>query len=533
MNKNSVSRFKEIARTLASYGFGYIVDNTLKKEKNNPANLRKAFEELGPTFIKIGQILSTRPDILSEKYIIELSKLQDSAIEEPFENIREILFQQFGKDINEIFLDFNKKPIASASISQVHKAKLKNGEEVIVKIQRPGIAEKMRLDISILYKLIKLTKTKFSDFLIEPLDALDELLYATEMELNFENEVKNIDQFKHFNKNVSFLSVPNIYYKYCTEKIITMEMVHGIKINNINLLKKNNYDLNDIGKKLTLSYFKQIFDDGYFHCDPHPGNILISDNKIYYIDFGLVGTLSDSLKSSLNEMVIAIAYQDISKLVSILISIGISKSHVNRNKLYEDVDYLLVSYLSTSLSNIKISRLLDDIFSVAKDNNIKLPREFTLLMRGLVILEGVVVKLSPDLKIMDIAIGFVKSKNKYSFLHDFSLDDSLIKLVSFTQSSSKLPSRLIELINSSLDGRLKLQLVHKNLDNPVNSLNKMINRLASSFIISSMIIGSALILNSNTGPKIYGMSFIGITGFIIAALFGFWLLISIMRSGKL
>jgi ubiquinone biosynthesis protein len=154
-------------------------------------------------------------------------------------------------------------------------------------------------------------------------------------------------------------------------------------------------------------------------------------------------------------------------------------------------------------------------------------------MRGLVIIEGVLVKLSPELKIMDIAISFVKSKNKYSFLDNFSFDDSLIKLVSFTQNSSKLPSRLIELISSCLDGRLKFQLVHKNLENPINSLNKMINRLVSSLIISSMIIGSALILSSNTGPKIYGMSFIGVTGFIIAALFGFWLLISIIRSGKL
>jgi ubiquinone biosynthesis protein len=533
MNKNSVSRFREIVKTLAYYGFGYLVDSTLKKEKNTPANLRKAFEELGPTFIKIGQILSTRPDILSEKYILELSKLQDNVAQEPFENIQQILFEQFGKNTNEIFLNFNEVPMASASISQVHKARLKNGEEVIVKIQRPEISEKMRLDISILYKLIKLTKAKFSDSLIDPLDALDELLYATEMELNFKNEIANIDNFKELNKNVAFLSVPTLYYNYCTEKIITMEMIHGIKISNINLLKKNNYDLKDMGEKLTLSYFKQIFDDGFFHCDPHPGNIIISENKIFYIDFGLVGTLSSSLKSSLNDIVIAIAYQDISKIVSLLISIGINKGPVNRNKLYEDIDYLLMNYSSTSLSNIKISQLLEDIFSIAKNNNIKLPREFTLLMRGSVIIEGVLVKLSPELKIMDIAISFVKSKNKYSFLNNFSFDDSLIKLVSFTQNSSKLPSRLIELINSGLDGRLKFQLVHKNLENPVNSLNKMINRLVSSLIISSMIIGSALILSSNTGPKIYGMSFIGVTGFIIAALFGFWLLISIIRSGKL
>lgn len=533
MNKKSVLRFRQIIRTLAYHGFGYIMDTTLKKQNNTPANLRKAFEELGPTFIKIGQILSTRPDILPDIYIEELSKLQDSAQKESYENINKVFFEEFNSSIDETFLTFEKIPLASASISQVHNAILKNGKEVIVKIQRPNIADQMHLDISILYKMVKLTKTRFADSLIDPLEALDELLYATEMELNFENEIKNIEKFNKLNETVAFVTVPKVYHDFCTKKVITLEKINGLKINNLKKLEEEHYDLDDIGKKLALSYFKQIFTDGFFHSDPHPGNLIIKDNKICYIDFGLVGSLSTSLKSSLNDIVVAIAYEDISKLVSVLMTIGIRKGYVNRNKLYEDIDYLLTSYLSASLRNIKISVFLQEIFYTAKTNNIKLPREFTLLIRGLVIVEGVIAKLSPDLQILDIAIPFVKANNRNSFLEDFDFEESLIKLISFTDNTLKLPSKLIELSNSLMQGRAKIQLEHKSLKEPITSINKMMNRLAASMIVSSMIIGSSLVLNSNIGPMVYSVSIIGLTGFLVAAIFGLWLLISIVKSGRL
>ncbi|MCY6485856.1 AarF/ABC1/UbiB kinase family protein [Clostridium aestuarii] len=533
MAKNSIQRFKEIVKTLAFYGFGYIVDTKIKNDTKAPANLRKAFEELGPTFIKIGQILSTRSDILPQDYIEELSKLQDNAPSEPFENINKVFCSEFNKSIEDVFKNFDKTPVASASIAQVHKAVLKNGNEVIVKIQRPEISEKMAIDISILYRIIKLGKTAFTDALIDPKEALDELKTATELELDFKNEAINISKFKELNKNIAYIHTPYVIGNLSTKKILTMEKIDGFKVDNITKLIEQNYILQNIAKNLALSYCKQIFEDGFFHGDPHPGNILISNNKICFIDFGIMGNLSDSLKNSLNDMMFAVAYKDVNKLVSVIMSIGIKKGYVNRNKLFEDIDYLLANYLSTSLENIKISALLEDIFDTAKRNNLKMPKTFTLLARSLIIIEGVITKLSPEIKIIDIIVHYIKSNNKFNLLNDFDINEALIRFVAFGKHTSKLPTKLVELSDSLIQGRTKIQLEHKDLNKNINQLNKMVNRMTLGLVISSMIIASSLIINSNIGPKYQDISLIGIIGYGIAAVIGLGLLLSIIRSGNI
>ena len=533
MYKSSVKRFREIIKVLAFYGFGSIIDGKLKKKNNYPENLRKAFEELGPTFIKIGQILSTRPDLIPDNYIKELSKLQDSAPEEEFCDIENIFYKEFNKKISDTFLSFDKKPMASASIAEVHSARLKDGRDVIVKIQRPGIADKMKLDIYILKKILSLTKAKFEDAIIDPKEALDEILSSTELELDFKNEAENMKKFSDLNKNVAFIYCPYLACELCSTRVLTMERIDGFKIDNIEKLNDEGYDTQDVGYKLALSYFKQIFKDGFFHGDPHPGNLLIRDGKICFIDFGIMGNLNSSLKSVLNDMIFAIATKNIGKMVSCIMSIGIKKGYVNRNRLYEDIDYLYASYLSTSLQNIKISVMLEEVFDTAKRNNLKFPRDLTILMRGLVIIEGVVAKIAPDVNIMDIAVPYVKSGSTGNLLKEFNPDEMLASGLGFIKDTVKIPGTIMELMDSMLSGRLKIQLEHNNLQKPVNQLNKMVNRLVFALIVSSMIIGSSLILSSSIGPKIYNISIIGVTGFFFAAVLGIWLLISIIRSGRI
>ncbi|WP_234124859.1 ABC1 kinase family protein [Clostridium hydrogenum] len=529
----SVQRFREIVKVLAFYGFGYLVDSKKKRAQRFPSNLRKAFEELGPTFVKIGQILSTRPDIIPDAYIKELSKLQDKVPPEDFNNIEAVFYKEFNKSIDEVFLKFNKKPLACASIAQVHEATLKDGTNVIVKIQRPNIQEKMKLDLSILYKLATLTRARFSDFIVDPIEALDEISTSTKMELDFANEVKNIDLFKKLNSDVAFVTCPFVVHELSKNHIITMEKITGFKINDIRKLEEQDYDLNDLGKKLALSYFKQVFQDGFFHGDPHPGNILIRENKICFIDFGLMGSLSNNLKNALNDIILSVAYYDIDKIISVIMSIGIKTGYVDRNQLYEDIDYIFSSYLSASLENIKISQFLQEVFDCAKRNNVRLPKDLIILVKGFVILEGVIARISPDISILDVAIPFVKAQNKESFLKNLDINEALLNSYSFLKNSSKLPSKIIELCNGLMRGRAKLQLNIKNVEGPIAEINKMVNRLILGIIISSMIISSSLILRSNIGPKFYGISIIGITGYASAAILGFWLLISIIRSKKL
>ncbi|WP_446898185.1 ABC1 kinase family protein [Clostridium sp. LBM24168] len=529
MQEKSSKRFKEIVKVLGKYGFKFVST----RGKKSPENLRMAFEELGPTFIKIGQILSSRPDILPSKFIDQLSKLQDDVPPEKFEDINKVFFSDFNKNIEECFFKFDEHPFASASIAQVHNAILNDGRHVIVKIQRPNIKEKMETDISILYKIIKLTKNKFKNLIIDPEEAIDELKFSTSQELNFDLEVKNMIKFKRLNSNVAFCHVPYLVENLCKSKVITMEKINGFKINNIELLNKGGYDLDDLGKKLATSFFKQVFTDGFFHADPHPGNLLIQKNKICFLDFGIMGNISHYLKKCLNKIIISIVYKDLDTLVSTIMSIGIKKGIVDKNRLYDDINTLLDNYLSTSLENIKISALMTQIFECAKNNNIKLPKDLILLVKSFIIVEGIVSEIAPEIQILDIAIPFVKSSNKSYFLNSFNLDDTLINYYNFAKNSVRIPKKIVELIDGILNGRAKLELKFSKIDNSIKQLNKMTNRLSISLISCSMLISSSLILNSNINPKIYNVPLLGFTGMIISLALSLIIIISIIKSGKL
>lgn len=533
MTKGTVRRFNEIVRVLAFYGFGHIVDSRLNKEHRSPDNLRKAFIELGPTFIKIGQILSTRPDILSINYIEALSKLQDDVPAESFEEMNKVFFNEFNKTIEESFIHFNKKSIASASVAQVYNAITKNGQEVIVKIQRPCIEEKMKQDINILKKILNLTKTRLPDNFINPEEALQELLNSTEQELNFNNEANNIIKFRELNKKVAFVYAPFIYEEFCSSKVITMERINGFKVDNTNELNLGGYDSEDLAKKLALSYFKQVFSDGFFHGDPHPGNLLIREGKICFIDFGIMGNFNKSIKEAMNDAIISIALKDINKCVAAVMSISTKKGYINKNTLYDDVEYLFDSYLSTSMSNIHISTLMQELFDICKRNNLQLPKDLIVLARSMLILEGVVSKIDPDIKILDIAIPFVKNSNSASFFKLLDFNEILLQSYSFARDASKLPSKILELSDGLLNGRAKVQLQLTGLNKSVNEVNKMANRLVMGVIVASLIVSSAMILTSNVGPKLFNMSIIGITGYAMSAIIGLWLLVSIVKSGKL
>ncbi|GIM29024.1 protein kinase [Clostridium polyendosporum] len=533
MRKKSLQRFKKIIKVFAFYGFGYIFDSKISEEKKSPANLRKAFEELGPTFIKIGQILSTRTDILPEEYVRELSKLQDSVPSESFSIINHVFEQEFNKPIYEVFTYFQEKPLASASVAQVHEGILEDGREVVIKLQRPNIYEKMHLDISILMRIVRFRKEKFNEMLIDPLDVLQEILNATEKELDFKRECENVKSFRNLNSSVECTYAPYIVDEFSSSRVITMENIKGFKITDIHSIEREGYDRCDVAKKLALSYCKQIFNDGFFHGDPHPGNLLIYNNKICFIDFGLVGKLSKNLQRWLNEALLATVTKDVDKIINFIMSVGVKKGRVNRNILYEDIDYLFQNYLSTSLKNIKVSVLLKEIFEIAKRNNIQLPKELVLLIRGMVILEGVIAEIAPEMEILEVIIPFVKSKNKYYVLNKLYSDEFMLSLYNFADDTLKLPSKIVELSESLIQGRVKVNLQVDEIGKPLNQLNKMVNRLVFGIIVAAMIMGSSIIINSNTSPKIYDLPVIGITGYFVSGIFSLWLLVSIIRSGSL
>lgn len=532
MVQKASKRFKEIVKVFSRYGLEYIMYN--KKRNNNklPENLRKAFEELGSTFIKIGQILSTRPDLLPEKYIEELAKLQDSIPEEPFDVMKDVFKKSINKSIYEVFESIDEKPIASASISQVYSGILKDGREVVIKIQRPEIYEKMKMDISILIKILKLAKNRVDiSGIVDPLEVLEEIRFSIEDELNFELEADNINRFRECNKNVVPIYAPYVVSEFVSDKVLILEKIDGIKINSEKILSKDGYDKRDIAEKLALSYCKQVFEDGFFHGDPHPGNLLIYDKKICFIDFGIMGHLSDSMKRWLKSAMMAIALKDKEKLVECILSVAIKKGKVSKVSLYDSVSLILDIYLSTSIKNIRISEFMEEILNVTKHNNIRLPRELVSLTRGLIILEGVVFQLDPELEIINVIINFMKSKNKKFILEYFKNDESLISVYSFFRDSLKIPTKSIELLNKIYEGKARVDIRVKETDKIIGHFNKMVNRIISVVLIAALMLSSALIMSNNVEPLYKGVSIIGLIGYFIASVFTMILLIIMIRTG--
>lgn len=527
----SRERFQEIVKIFAKYGFGYILESNKNKDKKSPENLRKAFEELGPTFIKIGQVLSTRTDILSSEYVRELVKLQDCAPRENSDVMGAMFKDSIKKSIEECFIYFNHIPIASASVAQVHEATLIDGRRVVVKLQRPDIYEKMIMDINILKRIIRFTNTKINIKIVNPLEVLEEIEETSKKELNFITEGKNILKFRENNKDVLSICAPELIDEIWSEKVLVLEKISGFKINDVKRIESEGYDNKDVAKKLALSYCKQIFNDGFFHADPHPGNLLIYEGKICFLDFGIMGELDDKLRDWLNTAMGAVATKDKNKLVDCILAIGIKQGRIDRGDIYEDISYLVDTYLTTSLKNIKITVLLQEIFEITKKNNIQLPKELVILVRGLMILEGVVAEIDPEIEIIGVVITFAKSKNKFQFLKELHKEEILLSALEFTRDTIRIPSKTLEVLNKISSGKVQVKFNINNLEKIVLKIDTMVNRLTGGLLIASLVISSSMIISNNVGPSYEGISILGIIGYVVSTIFASILLYNMIKTG--
>jgi len=525
MDKNyTKSRLREIVSVSLKHG--------IKSEIRNPKELRLVLEELGPTFVKIGQILSMRPNILPREYIHELQKLQDNVKSESFETMKGFIEEEINDSISNVFIEFNETPIASASMAEVYFAKLYNGEKVVVKIQRPNIDKKFSADIRILKKLSPFINFVTQGEVVDIKQVVNELERAAKSELNFIEEMDNIIRFSENNKDVKFIKCPKVYEKYCSKKVLVMEYIDGIKINNTKKLIDNDYDISDMATKLTYNYMKQILEDGFFHADPHPGNLFIYGNKITYIDFGLMGSLNSNLQKRLNETLEAMVTGNIDLMVKAIIKMGDVKGPIDMEKLHEDIDSMYTRYIDEAIYDLDISVILEEIFSIAKKNNIYIPENVVLLGKGLMIIQGVLAEMDKDLNIMDVALPYFEDQILQKGLKNIDWNQMIVKLYSSVRSSVELSTKSLKLVENMIEGKINLNLQLKNLGRSFDEINKMVNRIIFAVIIAGLLISSSLVVNANVGLKIYGISSIGIIGYLGAGIAGILLLISIYRSSK-
>lgn len=498
-----------------------------------PIEVRRAFEELGPTFVKIGQILSSRPDLLSEAYVNEFRRLRDDVQPEDFSKIRAVIENELGRPIEAVFESFDPVPLASASMAQAHRAVLPSGRTVVVKVQRPGIAETMQMDLRILRRLAFVAKRSALGAVIDLQQALDELWSSTKRELDFTIEADNIEHFARCNRDVRFLAFPGVVRELTTPRVLVMDYIRGIRVNDVETLRQNGYDPGELAKKLVDNYFKQVFHDGFFHADPHPGNILVRENHVVYIDFGIMGTLTESMQERLNGLLFGVALQDPESMTRAIQRLCKRTGPTDARKLEEDVEQVYSLFAGTPLEELNVGQLTGAIVQAARKNHLSFPREVVLLVRGLVALEGVVAELAPGLSILEFAAPYVRTRKQLGRDLREILTGQLQDIYSLSRQGLKIPLRLAELLNRAISGRLKVQSEFVDLDRAVGELNRMVNRLVFGLIVTGLIVASSLLVNARAGPLLFDMPVFGFIGYLGAAVMGFWLLISILRSGKI
>lgn len=554
-----LKRYQEIIAVFAGHGFGAFIDQLgllrylkikkriIKTETENEyvklsigERLRLALEELGPTFIKLGQVISTRPDLFSKEIINELEKLQYAVQPLSFTDIRPVIENEFDDKLENIYSEFTEKPLAAASIAQVHLARLNSGKQVVVKVQRPGIERLIDLDLKILKDLAFFIDNhtqygKLYDFS----KMVKEFENTLKNELNFRVEGENAETFRrNFSKDKDIL-VPSISWIHTTRRVLTMEYIDGIRLSDFEALEKAGIDHKLIARKLAASIFNQILRDGFFHGDPHPGNIMVlPDNTIVFLDLGMVGKLSEERKLQFLRILIGIASQNSKLIVEALMELNALTARVNTNKLEKEFDAIRNNYFAHELNKIKIGELLNEIFRIAFSYKIMLPSEFTILAKSLITMEGLVEKLDPQLSVLEIAEPIAKKLTFAALSPEYFAKIIFRGITDYSGLIKKLPDFILSLIKKIEDEdftfNFKIQDIEKimrRIDRISHRISFSIILLAVSIIIAGIIIGSGM--SAHTGAEVYQLNIVLLKiGLVVAAIITIGLIISVFRSGN-
>lgn len=541
-NSSNLNRLNEILKVFSKYEFDYILEKIGLKHKipfikrsnkyesmeelddSLPIRLRLTLQELGPAYIKLGQMISTRPDLVGKTLASEFSKMQYDNPTVPFSDIRCIVEKELDCEIEDVFELFYETPLSSASIGQVHVAKLMGGHYVAVKVQKPDIEELIKTDISIMKFLAKRIDQYIPQAKPYNLPTIiDEFERSILKEIDYSQEFNNIKKFSTIFEDDNTVYVPDAYGDFSTRKVLTMELIQGEKISDV-VLSDGVYDKKLIARRGIISYFKQIVDHGFFHADPHPSNIyILEDNVVCYIDFGMMGVLDTEFRENLTELFIYLIEGNVKGMINQLSYMGVLNENTNRRALQYDLTDLVNKYYGIELKGIHGGMM--DIISIMRNHDIILPREFVLISKGFSMLEETGIELDPEFNTFAVLEGQVK-KITIRRLSPFRLIDFIKNNVFEIEHIIKtLPVNVSKILYKLQEGKLIIEIEHKNLE-------KMVNRISISLILSALLVGSSLVILSDKGFMIFGLPFLGIIGFVLSAILGLWLIISTLRSNN-
>ncbi|NLD44467.1 MAG: AarF/ABC1/UbiB kinase family protein [Chloroflexi bacterium] len=500
-----------------------------------PERVRKTLEDLGPTYIKLGQALSTRPDLLPADFIVELSKLLDAAPPAPTDEIVAIIEQELGQPLGTLFRDFEPVPIASASIGQVHRATLPDGTAVVIKVQRPGVGQTIQTDLNIL-----LAQARFLEARSEALRhyhlvaVVEELAEALRDETDYAREGRHADTLRALSAGEGVL-IPRVFWHLTTRRVITLEYLDGVKLSEPERLRAMGSDLPALARSLANLYLKHVFVHGVFHADPHPANILVCGERLGLIDFGSMGYLSPAMRDRLGDLLFALVQQDADSMVYIVMGMGAIGPGSNRDGLRLEVQRLIARYYGASLESVPITDFLGDMMGAALRHGVRMPADLALLVRTMVVLEGVVRGLDPTLELTALIEPFARRLVSQRLSLRRTFVDGVHTLRELETLAHVLPRRIDTLTDQLERGNMTLGFDLRGLPRAMRGLDAIANRLSFSIVVAALVVGSALLLAA--GPEVaFRIPFTRIAlpipeiGFVMAALMGAWLLFSIIRS---
>lgn len=481
------NRLKEIIKILNK--------NNIINDKS-PKNIRIIFEQLGPIYVKIGQILSNRNDFLSKEYRDEFKKLLNSATPVPFKEIISTLESEY-EDYKKIFKTIDEKPLGSASIAQTHRAKLVNGKEVAIKVVRNGIKETVSLDLKLFKKIIKQFHLDKLISSVADIDKfVDDLSVSIMREMDLLSEAKNIDKFSSLNQNINYIKTIKVYHEYTTKNVLVMEYVDGDNIDNTLALKKKGYDIDEIAKKLANNYVKQAIGDGFYHADPHASNIKIKDGKIVYLDFGMMGTLSLTSKKQLEKCIEYIINDNYREIAAIVCMMNTNNKEVDFMKLCSDIKKVLEKNKTTAIESVDIKLFINDMYDLFNSSNIVLPSDITMLLRGIIIIAGLLEEICPDINLITVFRNYYFS-NLSEYINSEKINNEIISAILNVNSLVNIPNEMLSTLKSINNDEMTFNVKIKNSDKLNDTISTFNHQFIIAMINASFIIGLAILVNNS------------------------------------
>lgn len=545
--KINANRIALIVQTLVKYGFRSVAEKIGLKRVipfipiikpstvqvyNSSQRTKMLLEDLGPTFVKLGQVLSTRPDLIGEELSTELSKLQDSVEPFSYEEVEQVFKEEFGKPINSIFKSFEPVPVASASLAQVHKAFTKEGKLVAVKVQRANIKEIIHQDIQIMHYISKLAERRNSNLKkFRSPEIVEEFQRSLEKELNFKYEGQNILRFRGIFKDDPNIVIPEYFEELSSSRILTMSYVSGTPLSEI-IAGKIIVGLDKplIAKICVHAYFKQLLEHGFFHADLHPGNIFVEKNKVGFVDFGMIGWLEQTQIDELSRLFLNLIECDVSSIIIQLTDMDLLTEDVDVASLREDISDLMETYYGLEMKSVNLGKSATELMLLLTKHKIRIPKEYTMLSRSLLLVESSAKALDPDFSAVDVFKPDLISLAAKKFSPKEIIKKIKKQIFDIDSVSRTLPKSIRNILRVIERGKIKLEFEHKNLDIFAEKLDQIMNRIVVAIILAAIIMGSSIAMVASNNLDIYGLPTLSVLGFFAAFVFGFILVVISLKK---